>query len=91
MRYAFKNSFNRAFKKLTVDEQTAVQSSLSTLFDFLERRTTLPVGLGLKLVGKSYWEARSGLKIRILFELEGGLATFYFVGDHDQIRRFIRH
>ena len=90
MRYAYKNSFDRAFKKLTRTEQLSVESSLNTLIDFFERKTSQPVGLGLKPIGKNYWEIRSGLKIRILFQIEKDLATFYFVGNHDQLRRFMQ-
>ncbi len=90
MRYAFKNSFDRAFKKLSHADQLLVDSSLSNLMGFFDRKMTQPIGLGLKRIGKNYWEIRAGLRIRVLFEMEEDRVTFYFVGNHDQIRRFVR-
>ena len=90
MRYAYRKSFDRAFRKLTAAEQLQAESSLSRLFDFLERKSSLMSGLGLKPIGKNYWEIRAGIKIRILFEMEKDLITFYFAGNHDEIRKFIR-
>lgn len=63
---------------------------MSTLIDFFERKIPQPTGLGLRPIGKKYWEIRSDIRIRILFSIEGDLVSFYFVGNHDQIRRFIR-
>ncbi len=91
MQYVFKSSFDRALKKLPDTDKIKVSDALDSLFDFFDRKTNLPVGLGLKPIGKNYWEIRADLRMRILFELDRNLVTFYFVGNHDQIRQFIRN
>lgn len=91
MRQAFKGSFDRAFKKLAPDLQSVTYQAISDLFDYFDGKIPLPNGLGLKHLGKSYWEIRVGLKTRIFFEIERDLVTFYFIGNHNQLKKFMRN
>ena len=91
MRYVYKTSFDKAYRRLHPDGQSEIDYALQSLFDFLDKKTPLSVGLGFKRIGKAYWEIRAGIRCRILFEWTREVVTFYFVGNHDQIRRFIRH
>lgn len=50
----------------------------------------LPHGLGLKPFRKDLWEIRAGLSERILFHRSGDLIEFLIVGDHHEIRRFLK-
>jgi mRNA-degrading endonuclease RelE of RelBE toxin-antitoxin system len=88
MRYEYKPTFDRSLKKLSCANQEKVKSSLELLFDFFDKKIDLPKGLGFKRLGKDYWEIRAGLKIRIIFEISERV-VFCFVGDHDQIARFV--
>ena len=90
MRYAYKTSFDRSFKRLTPAEQYQTQQACDNLFIYLERKTPLLQGLGFKRIGLDYWEIRAGIKLRVLFEISHGCITFYFVGNHDQVHRFVR-
>lgn len=36
------------------------------------------------------WEARIGLSLRLIFTLKDDTATLVRVGDHDDIKRFLR-
>ncbi len=90
MQYGAKPSFDRSFKKLTKSEKIQAEQSINKLYDFFERRQQLPKGLGLKRLGSFYWEIRSGIDIRIIFSIEDNFVTFLFVGNHDQIAKFIR-
>ena len=36
-------------------------------------------------------ECRSGLKIRVLFRASAQTLDVFFVGNHDEVRRLIRH
>ena len=52
------------------------------------QRTT---GLGLKQSRKPCWEVRAGLDLRILCVLEGDFVNFVLVGNHEDIRRYLKH
>ena len=49
-----------------------------------------PFGIGLKSLKPGIWEARAGLADGILFRWRGDLVEFLFVGNHDEIRRFLK-
>lgn len=49
------------------------------------------MGLGFrKMVPSGLWEVRVGLSLRALFKLEKEQATFVFLGNHDDVERFLR-
>jgi len=47
-------------------------------------------GVGLRKVRDEYFEARFGLKKRLIFENTSDAIVFEFMGDHDQVRRFLK-
>ena len=48
-------------------------------------------GLGLrKLHLSGVWELRVGISLRALFRLREGEAVFVFLGNHDEIQRFLK-
>jgi hypothetical protein len=84
----YRPGFARSFKALTATEQQEVrvaQAQLSEVFG----RPHFHVGIGVRRVG-NYFEFRAGLKLRVLFVIESGDAVLVTVGNHDDIRRFIR-
>ncbi len=89
MRFEYLNSYDRSFKKLRSNTQKRIAKAISQFIDFILTGQK-PEGLGLKKLHKDYWEIRVGLSIRILFELKSNLVTFILVGDHNQIKRFLR-
>ena len=89
MKFEYLNSYNRSFKKLPHNIQKSVSKAISQLIDFI-LNSQKPKGLGLKKMYKNYWEIRVGLSIRILFELKGNLITFILVGDHNQMKQFLK-
>ena len=49
-------------------------------------------GLGIrKLHASGIWEARLGLRLRLVFTLEPQLLTLVLVGTHEDVRRFLRN
>ena len=90
MQYESKSSFDRVFKKLSPKDKEEVITAIETLIDVMERKTTPSQGLGMKRIGKNYWEVRVGLELRILCEVSDKLILF-FVGNHDEVKRFIRN
>ena len=59
---------------------------LAVLFDTGQ----LQPGLGLKPLQEGCWEVRAGLSDRLLFRRTADLVEFLLVGNHDEIRRFVR-
>ena len=89
MRHYFTPSFDPAYKKLSIREQTWVDLGVESLLRYLSQRKSLPQGLGLKRLTKRYWEVRASIDLRIIFEMDDPIG-FLLVGNHDDVRRFIR-
>ena len=89
MRHYFAPRFNREYRKLARKEQEAVDRAVENLLRYFTREIELPPGLGLKRLVEDYWEIRTSLKTRIIFEL-GDPLGFLFVGNHDDVRHFIK-
>jgi mRNA-degrading endonuclease RelE of RelBE toxin-antitoxin system len=89
VRYEFKASFDRRFKKLSTSRQQKVYQAIDALMTYVDGEAKLPHGLGLKNWHGDYWEIRAGLKDRILFEFTEQI-VFLFVGSHDDIRNFMK-
>lgn len=47
-------------------------------------------GLGIRKLGRNYFECRVGLDLRLLFRAEPGLLTFTFAGNHDEVKRYAK-
>jgi len=48
-------------------------------------------GIGLRKLRGNFYECRSGLQTRLLFEpLNDGSLYFHLMGSHDEIRRFLK-
>ena len=89
MRYERKASFDRSIRRLPPDRMLRVKEAVRQLVIFFESRQQ-PQGLGLKRLKKEFWEVRAGLSDRIIFRISGDLIEFVIVGNHDEIRRFLR-
>ena len=89
MQFEFASSFDRRFQKLSPERQQKTRSAIEALLAYLDRKAPLRPGLGLKNFQKDYWEIRIDIHDRIIFELTDRV-IFWLVGNHDEIRRFMR-
>jgi mRNA-degrading endonuclease RelE of RelBE toxin-antitoxin system len=48
-------------------------------------------GAGLRKLRDDYFEARVGLKERLVFENTQEAIVFEVIGDHDEVKRFLRN
>lgn len=80
--------FDRAYRSLPVQQQAAVKASIARVEPAFGR-PHLHSGIGLRPFGK-YFEFRAGLELRVLFLAEGGDLHLCFVGNHNQVRAFIK-
>ena len=90
LRPAYGSTFLSVFKRLSEKRQQAALQAVETCLSALEQKHLLPVGLGLKKLGKEYWEIRSSLADRIIFEWSGNEVIFRLIGSHNDVRRFLR-
>lgn len=89
MRLNYLKSYDRTFKKLTSSQQENAIKAIDALIEFIKIGKK-PQGLGLKKVRKAYWEIRLSVKNRIIFEFKSDTINFAFVGDHNEVRKFLK-
>ena len=51
----------------------------------------IPSGFGVKKLAGDLWEFRADLAMRVLFEWRKDTLTFLFIGNHNEVQRFIKH
>jgi mRNA-degrading endonuclease RelE of RelBE toxin-antitoxin system len=83
-----KTSFERAFKKLRADRQEEIRDAARRLPEAF-KSPHVHSGLGIRRMG-NYFEFRVGLDLRVLFLVVDGDIILETVGNHDEIRRFIK-
>jgi hypothetical protein len=91
VRFEFKPSFIRLLEKLEPGErEQRVVAATRAFMVSLEERIPLAPGLGMKRLKGSYWEIRAGLGNRVVFHWEKDVVEFVLVGNHEDVRRFLR-
>ena len=87
MKLTFTASFERTLKKSP--EKERAEEAIESLIKALEGNIK-PKGLGIKKLDSEIWEVRAGLRTRVLFALAPGEIKLLLVGDHNEIKRFLR-
>ena len=90
MKFEFKPSFDRSVKAFHDSEKVEIKALAIQLVQTLTRDREIYKGIGLKRLRGNFWEARKGLKTRILFRWDGELVEFVLAGNHDDVRRFLK-
>lgn len=83
-------SYDRSFRKLEVSVRKRAVCAIDDFLSFLTTKQK-PEGLGLKKVYHNYWEIRLDIRNRIIFQLEGEVINFVFIGAHNAVRVFLRN
>lgn len=81
------------FENLPADRQQAVVGAIQTFTDCIDQKKPFPGGLGVRPfrgTKSKYWEFRSTLADRILFNWEAGGVTLRFVGSHRELKTFAK-
>lgn len=89
LRVTAEKSVSLRLAGLAPDEQTAVLAVLRRL-PVVFGRPHAHAGLGMRQLRRGVYEARVGLKVRVLFERDGDLLVIKMIGNHDDIRRYLR-
>ena len=90
MKFEFKPSFDRSVKAFHDVEKNEIKALAIQLVEMLSRDREIHKGIGLKRLRGNFWEARKGLKTRILFRWDGEAVEFVLAGNHDDVRRFLK-
>ena len=78
------------FKVFHEIDKNEIKSLAIQLVEMLSRDREIHKGIGLKRLRGNFWEARKGLKTRILFRWDGELVEFVLAGNHDDVHRFLK-
>ena len=89
MRVDYLPRFDRSFKKVGLPIQEEIQRAIGSFLDNISKGTR-PQGLGLRRLRDVFWEIRVGLQYRVLFEMKNDWVTFLFVGNHNEVKRFLK-
>ena len=90
MRYEFKKSFDRSIKSLSEDTKIDIKKLAFEIIDLVSTGKRPSKGIGLSRLRKDYWEARATVRERILFKLANDYIQFILVGNHEDIKRFLK-
>jgi len=82
-------AFERIYKKLDSNLQRNVRTTVSKIIDAYTVGEETP-GLGIKQLRGTIWEARSGLKLRVVFVKAHKSITFVLAGSHDDVKNFLK-
>lgn len=88
MRVVFTPSFLKQLSKLDPPVKENAKEAAGKVIDFYERDIKSS-GLGIKRLRGDVWEARAGLRIRILYLLSGDELRFVLAGTHDAVKRYL--
>ena len=80
--------YERRYRNLTPQQRARVDSALRRL-EQVFGRPHLHAGLGIRPVSR-YLEMRAGLDLRVLFFRDEGDLFLVCVGNHDEIRRYVK-
>ena len=83
-------SFERSLKKLTPSQRKQLTESLRALNNFLSTGEFSP-GFGFKKINHDKYEFRVDIRLRVLAKTEGEIFYLVLVGDHDEVRRYLRN
>ena len=89
MRYRASPRFDRSVQRLDPSRKARVKAAVDQLVAGFETGQ-FTVGLGLKQLRPGLWELRAGLSDRVVFHRSGDVIEFLLVGNHDEIRRFLK-
>ncbi len=81
--------FHAALKHLSDADIGRVEAALQIIPDCFGRPHAHG-GISIRRLRKNVFECRAGLKVRLLFRENAGALEFFFVGNHDAVRRIVQ-
>lgn len=91
MKIVYKKSFLKSFSLYTRQEQELILETDKQIKSYLEGRfDDVSGGSRIKKIGPNTFEARATDKIRILWVKDDQTAYFVLIGNHEDVRRYIK-
>ena len=90
MQVYFAPAFLRTIKRLDPPIKRDVKTTIDKVIDLYESGDKSG-GLGIKHLRGDLWEARSGIRIRIVYGLDRNAIRFLLAGSHDDVKNFLKH
>jgi len=86
---AASRQFQKQLKKLPPQDQ---RKTIDVLKNFLSALGTgnIPAGLGFKKINGDKYEIRVDIRKRIVLKAEGDTLFCHLIGDHEEVRRYLR-
>ena len=82
-------SFERGVKKLTHQAQRQLAKSLERFNEFFQSGQ-FPQGFGFKKINHDKYEFRVDIRLRVVLKEEDDVFYLVLVGDHDDVKRYLR-
>ena len=82
--------FHTGLNKLSDAEVERVEAALQVIPDCFGR-PHIHSGISIRRLRKNVFECRAGLKLRLLFREHKGALEFFLVGDHDEVKAWLRN
>jgi len=83
-------SFERSVKKLTRQDKNHLAESLES-FNLFLLSGELPAGFGFKKINHNKYEFRVDIRLRVVVKVEGEDYYLVLAGNHDEVKRCLRH
>lgn len=83
-------SFERSVRKLSSPEKRKLAQSLEDFNSFLLREE-MPLGFGFKKINHDKYEFRVDIRLRVVVKVEGNEYYLVLVGNHDEVKRYLRY
>lgn len=92
MKINIKPSFERIYKKLAQEEKNQIDEKIKELFDYYNKNMIFADLKVRKMSGKdNYFEIDIASNRRILIKKQKDLIELIAYGNHDEIKRLLRH
>ena len=82
--------FHAGLKNLSDVDIGRVEAALRIIPDSFGR-PHVHSGISIRRLRKNVYECRAGLKLRLLFRENEGALEFFLVGDHEEVRAWLRN
>jgi hypothetical protein len=94
MQFEYATRFEKSLRRRSPQDRIRTAEAIEQIIGYFETHQA-PEGLGLKKLFSreglgAVFEARATIALRILFVVQQEVVTFLMVGDHEEVRRFIR-
>jgi len=87
---AVSRHFQKQLKKLPPQDQEKTVRVLKDFLEILKSGKAPPPGYGFKKINGDKYEIRVDIRKRILMKAEGDILVCHLVGNHDEVKRYLR-